>query len=118
MHAFEANLAANLQELARSLQSRSYQPLPARFVTITKENGKERELAILAVRDRIAQRAVLDAIEPILEPQLLDCSFAFRPGRNCGMAIQRMIAARANGLWWTVESDVQNFFLPLTGGCC
>ena len=33
LHTFEANLAANLQELARSLVSRSYQPLPARFVT-------------------------------------------------------------------------------------
>jgi len=26
------------------------------------------------------------------------------------MAVQRMIAARANGFWWTVESDVQDFF--------
>src|SRR5204863_4906207 len=39
-----------------------------------------------------------------------DCSFAFRQGRNVEMAVQRMIAARANGFWWTVESDVQDFF--------
>jgi RNA-directed DNA polymerase len=110
LHTFEANLAANLQELARCLVSRSYQPLPARFVTVTKENGKERELAILAVRDRVAQRAVLDVIEPLIEPLLLDCSFAFRAGRNCEMAVQRLLAARANGFWWTVESDVQDFF--------
>lgn len=107
---FEAHLMANLQELARSLQSGAYQPLPARFVTIVKENGKERELGILTVRDRVAQRAVLDAIEPLLERQFLDCSFAFRQGRNVEMAVQRMIAARANGYWWTVESDVQDFF--------
>jgi RNA-directed DNA polymerase len=107
---FEANLTANLRELSRSLLSGAYQPMPARFVTIAKENGKERELGILAVRDRVAQRAVLDAIEPLVEPLLLDCSFAFRQGRNIEMAVQRMIAARANGFWWTVESDVQNFF--------
>lgn len=107
---FEAKLTANLRELSRSLVSGAYQPMPARFVTIAKENGKERELGILAVRDRVAQRAVLDAIEPLVEPLLLDCSFAFRQGRNVEMAVQRMIAARANGFWWTVESDVQDFF--------
>lgn len=107
---FEANLMANLRELSRSLLGGSYQPMPARFVTIAKENGKERELGILAVRDRVAQRAVLDAIEPLVEPLLLDCSFAFRQGRNVEMAVQQMIAARANGFWWTVESDVEDFF--------
>ena len=107
---FEAKLAANLREISRSLLSGAYQPMPARFVTIAKENGKERELGILAVRDRVAQRAVLDAIEPLVEPLLLDCSFAFRQGRNVEMAVQRMIAARANGFWWTVESDVRDFF--------
>jgi RNA-directed DNA polymerase len=107
---FESQLTANLQELARSLRSGAYQPLPARFVTITKENGKERELGILTVRDRVAQRAVLDVIEPLLERHFMDCSFAFRQGRNVEMAVQQMIAARANGFWWTVESDVQDFF--------
>ena len=107
---FESQLRPNLQELARSLQSGAYQPLPARFVTIKKENGKERELGILTVRDRVAQRAVLDVIEPLLERHFLDCSFAFRQGRNVEMAVQRMIAARANGFWWTVESDVEDFF--------
>src|SRR5437868_231136 len=107
---FEMNLTANLRELSRSLLSGTYQPMPARFVTIAKENGKERELGILAVRDRVAQRAVLDAIEPLVEPLLLDCSFAFRQGRNVEMAVQHMIAARANGFWWTVESDVEDFF--------
>jgi retron-type reverse transcriptase len=48
---FESQLTSNLQELSRSLLSRSYQPLPARFVSIAKPNGKERELAILTVRD-------------------------------------------------------------------
>lgn len=110
LNEFETNLNANLRELSRSLLSEAYQPMPARFVTAVKENGKERELGILTVRDRVAQRAVLNAIEPLIEPLLLDCSFAFRQGRNVEMAAQRIIAARANGFWWTVESDVQNFF--------
>lgn len=107
---FEINLMANLRELSRNLLGGTYQPMPARFVTIAKENGKERELGILAVRDRVAQRAVLDAIEPLVEPLLPNCSFAFRQGRNVEMAVQHIIAARANGFCWTVESDVENFF--------
>jgi retron-type reverse transcriptase len=110
LQAFESTLEANLCELSRSLQSGSYQPLPARYVVITKEDGRERELGILCVRDRVAQRSTLDAIENLFEPQFLDCNFAFRVGRSVEMAIQRMIAARANGFWWTVESDVQDFF--------
>jgi retron-type reverse transcriptase len=110
LNTFAADLGGNLQELSRSLLSGAYQPLPARFVTVTKPNGSERELAILAVRDRVAQRAALDVAEPLLEPLFLDCSFAFRPGRNVEMAVQRMLAARANGYFWTVESDVQDFF--------
>jgi retron-type reverse transcriptase len=113
LQAFETGLEANLRELSRSLLNRSYQPMPARYVTIAKANGKERELAILTVRDRVAQRATLDAIEPLFEPQFLDCNYAFRPGRSVEMAVQRMIAARANGYWWTVESDVQDFFCTI-----
>lgn len=110
LRCFETRLEDNLRELSLSLLSKSYQAMPARFVTIAKANGKERELAILTVRDRVAQRTTLDAIEPLFEPQFLDCNFAFRPARSVEMAIQRMIAARANGYWWTVESDVEDFF--------
>ena len=110
---FEQGLDANLAELARNLKTFSYQPLPAKFVQIAKANGKVRELGILAIRDRVAQRAVLDVIEPIFEAEMQDCNYAFRAGRNCEMAIQRLLQNRANGDWWTVESDIQNYFAEI-----
>ncbi len=113
IRAFEGEAEQNLTELSRNLLERTYEPLPARYVTILKQNGKERELGILTVRDRIAQRAVLDAIEPLFELQFLDCSFAFRPNRSVDMAVQRIIVARANGYRWTVEADIENFFPSL-----
>lgn len=110
LRAFERNLDPNLAELSRNLLNRGYEPLPARYVMIPKSSGGQRELAIPSVRDRIAQRAVLDAIEAAFESQFLDCSFAYRPERSIEMATQRIVVARAQGYRWTVESDIANFF--------
>ncbi|HKQ08188.1 MAG TPA: reverse transcriptase domain-containing protein [Blastocatellia bacterium] len=110
VHAFERDLDANLAELSRNLLDGTYEPLPSRYVQIPKDNGKARELAIPTVRDRVAQRAVLDRIEPLFEPQMLDCSFAFRAGRSAEMAVQRIVVARAQGRRWTVDADIQDFF--------
>jgi RNA-directed DNA polymerase len=107
---FERDLRSNLSELARNLLNKSYEPMPARYVNVPKPNGKERELAIPTVRDRVAQRVVLDLIEPLFEPQFLDCSFAFRPGRSAEMAIQRFVVARAQGFRWIAGADIQDFF--------
>jgi RNA-directed DNA polymerase len=51
LQVFEERLHENLRELARGLSSGAYQPMPARFVTVRKDDGRERELAILTVRD-------------------------------------------------------------------
>ncbi len=107
---FEKNLKDNLTELSRNLLNRTYQPLPVRFVRMMKANGKMRELGILTVRDRVVQRAVLDEIEPGIEAEMQDCNFAFRANRNLEMAIQRVLVSRANGFWWTVESDIKDYF--------
>lgn len=107
---FEKNLQDNLTELSRNLLDKTYRPLPAKFVQVLKANGKLRELGILTVRDRVAQRAVLDEIEPQIEAEMQDCNFAFRAGRNLEMAIQRILVSRLNGCWWTVEADIQNYF--------
>jgi RNA-directed DNA polymerase len=107
---FEKNLEPNLTELSHNLRDHTYEPLPARYVNVPKLNGKLRELAIPTVRDRIAQRSVLDHIEPLFEPKFLDCSFGFRPGRSTEMAVQRIILARARGLLWTVDADIKDCF--------
>ena len=77
---FERKLDANLFALQEELEQGRYFPLPLMKILVAKKNGEPRGLCIPAVRDRVAQRAVLDKIGPELEKQFEECSFAYRKG--------------------------------------
>ena len=62
---FQANLTTHLDEIRNDLLSGDYHPMPARRIYIPKANGKQRPLGIPTLRDRIVQRAMLMAMEPI-----------------------------------------------------
>lgn len=79
---FEEHITAHIRELSRLLTERRYAPLPVQRIFIPKANGNKRPLGIPAVRDRVVQQAVLDLIQPILEPLFAEASYGFRPGRS------------------------------------
>ena len=58
----EGNLDNILEELATSLNNRSYGPLPVRGVQIPKTNGTMRQLGIPTVIDRIVQQAIAQVV--------------------------------------------------------
>ena len=107
---FEANLAKHLRQLSRELAEERYYPLPVQKFTITKENGGTRQLSVLALKDRIVQRAICDLISPIYEAKFLECSFAYRPNRGVPHAIAQVNAIRSEGYEWVVHTDIENFF--------
>ena len=109
---FEVNLDENLDALMRDLKSRNFRPRPLRRVHISKGPGstKTRPLGIPVVRDRIAQEVVRRLLAPIFEPKFHDCSFGFIPGRNCHMAIERVLEYHQQGYKVVLDADIQGFF--------
>lgn len=108
--AFEANLEVELARLREELTHGAYRPRPVSTVLIPKRNEGLRRLAIWTLRDRVAQRAVYETLEPIFEPEFLPCSHGFRPGRSVQSAVADVLAARDEGLRWVFDADIKDCF--------
>lgn len=107
---YEAELEFNLSRLQRDLKNGHYRPGPMRQLSIPKPQGGERPLSIPCVVDRIAQSAALEVLAPLLDREMEDSSFAYRPGRSVRMAVDRVAALRRAGFTWVVDGDIERYF--------
>lgn len=105
------NLEANIEDLIVRMKSMAYRPQPAREVLIPKDNGKMRPLGIACIEDKTVQLMFAKVLEAIYEPSFLDCSFGFRPKRNCHQMIAG-VHGYLFGQWRPVviDVDLENFF--------
>jgi RNA-directed DNA polymerase len=98
------------EELIRSLLEGDYTPKPVRGVEIPKAGGGVRQLGIPTVVDRLIQQAILQILEPILDPTFSESSYGFRRGRNAHQALKKASEYVREGNWVVVDLDLEKFF--------
>jgi retron-type reverse transcriptase len=107
---FSRHARSHLRTLRRQLLRGAYQPLPLRGSYREKLSGGWRAIGAPCVRDRVAQRACLNVLAPLLEPHFEECSYAYRPGRSIYHALAQVETWRAAGHRVILDADVEKCF--------
>jgi len=104
------HLREHLGALREQLLAGTYQPSPVMERLIPKSGGGVRKLGIPTVLDRFIQQALLQVLQPMLDPGFSEHSHGFRPGRRAHDAIVEAQQYIQDGRKWVVDVDLEQFF--------
>ena len=103
-------LKTHWPRLKAQLLCGTYRPSPIRRVEIAKSEGGVRELGIPTVTDRLIQQALLQVLQPLIDPGFSEHSYGFRPGRRAHDALLCAQAHVQAGYRVVVDIDLERFF--------
>ena len=103
-------LRTSWPDIRQALLQGRYRPSPVRKVMIPKPDGTLRELGIPTVTDRLIQQALLQVLQPLIDPTFSEHSYGFRPGRRAHDAVKAARAYVQSGKRVVVDVDLAKFF--------
>jgi len=93
------------------MKVKRYKPQPAKRVYIPKNEHEKRPLGLPALEDKIVQKGIARILEAIYEADFLDCSYGFRPARNCHQAINAVDKTiMTKPVNYVIEADIKGYF--------
>ncbi len=110
--AYGRQLGKNVVELVNRMKREAYKPKPSLRVYIDKPGSKDkRPLGISAYEDKLVENVIAQLLEIVYEPKFLNCSYGFRPRRNCHQAVREVIEdIQYRKTNYIVEADIHSFF--------
>jgi RNA-directed DNA polymerase len=103
-------LKTHWSRIRKELLDGTYRPQVVRRVEIPKPTGGMRELGIPGVVDRLIQQALLQILQPLIDPTFSEFSYGFRPGRSAHDAVRKAQLYEQDAYRVVVDVDLEKFF--------
>jgi group II intron reverse transcriptase/maturase/CRISPR-associated endonuclease Cas1 len=110
LESFKKDATRNIDELYAELQGGSYAPQPIKKITIPKNKTEYRPIALASLRDKVVQRALVNAIEPYFDKLMSNKSYGYRRDKSPLKAVGRCTDFINRGHFWVYKTDIENYF--------
>lgn len=109
---YRRDAGTRIPRLARALREGTWRPGPVRPVPFNTYTGKRLPCVIPTVEDRIVQRALRNAVEPVLDAYAFaDWVSGYRARRNRITALRQAMTHHSAGFGWVADVDVERVSL-------
>jgi RNA-directed DNA polymerase len=109
--AYGERLEENLAHLSDRLKRGAYRAKPVVRTYIPKPDGGHRPLGIMALEDKVVQRATVEVLSAIYETDFVGFSYGFRPGRSPHRALDALaVGIQTRKVNWVLDVDIRGFY--------